>query len=129
VTTFAFGKNRRLLNSSDFSRVFNEAPYRASHPNFLILARPSATGEPRLGLVIAKKNVRLAVNRNRLKRAIRESFRLQQHKLPAIDAIVLARRGADTLPPSDLQQVLDGLWKRVAKKAFKANPDLSQPGS
>lgn len=129
MTTFAFGKNRRLLNSSDFSRVFDDAPFRASHPNFLILARPSTTNEPRLGLIIAKKNVRLAVRRNRVKRAVRESFRLQQHKLPPIDAIVLARRGADTLSPSDLQQVLDGLWKRVAKKAQRANQLQSQPGS
>lgn len=121
MTSFAFGKNRRLLNSSDFTAVFNDAPYRASHPNFLILARSSSTGQPRLGLVVAKKHVRLAVKRNQIKRMIREGFRLQQHKLPPIDAIVLARRGANTLPKNDLQQILDGLWKRVAKKAHKAN--------
>lgn len=129
MTSFAFGKNRRLLNSSDFSHVFNDAPYRASHPNFLILACPGRTGEARLGLVVAKKHVRLAVGRNRIKRIVRESFRLRQHKLPPIDAIVLARRGADTLANDDLQQVLDGLWKRVANKAKKMNPDLSRPGS
>ena len=129
MTSFAFGKNRRLLNSSDFTAVFNDAPFRASHPNFLILARPSATGEPRLGLIVAKKHVRHAVGRNQIKRISRESFRLQQHKLAAIDAIVLARRGADTLSRSELRQILDGLWKRVAKKAIKANPAQSIPGS
>lgn len=129
MTSFAFGKNRRLLNSSDFSHVFNDAPYRASHPNFLILACPGLGDGPRLGIVVAKKHVRLAVGRNRIKRYIRESFRARQHKLPSIDAIVLARRGADTLTDEDLQQVLDGLWKRVAKKAMKANPDLGRPGS
>lgn len=129
MTSFAFGKNRRLLNSSDFSAVFNDAPFRASHPSLLILARPSATNEPRLGIVVAKKHVRLAVNRNRAKRIIRESFRLQQHNLPAIDAIVLARRGADSLTKDELQQILDGLWKRVVKKAINTSPVQSQPGS
>lgn len=129
MTSFAFGKNRRLLNSSDFSAVFNDAPFRASHPSFLILARPSNTGEPRLGLIVAKKHVRHAVGRNQIKRISRETFRLQQQKLPAIDAIVLARRGADSLSKSDLQQILNGLWKRVAKKAIKANPTQSSPGS
>lgn len=128
MTSFAFGKKRRLLTSSDYSAVFNDAPFRASHPNFLILARPSATGEPRLGLVIAKKHVRRAVARNQIKRIARESFRLRQHKLPAIDAIVLARRGADTLSNNDLQQIFNGLWKRVAQKAAKANLAQSQPG-
>lgn len=129
MTSFAFGKNRRLLNSSDFSAVFNDAPFRASHPNFLILARLSCTGEPRLGLVVAKKHVRRAVARNQVKRVTRETFRLQQHKLPPIDAIVLARHGAETLSKSDLQQILNGLWKRVAKKAFAANLAQSKPGS
>lgn len=129
MTSFAFGKNRRLLNSSDFSAVFKDAPVRASHPNFLILARPSATGEPRLGLIVAKKHVRHSVGRNQIKRISRETFRLQQHKLTPIDAIVLARRGADALSKSELQQILDGLWKRVAKKAIKATPAQSTSGS
>ncbi len=129
MTSFAFGKNRRLLNSSDFSAVFNDAPFRASHPSFLILARPSNTGEPRLGLIVAKKHVRHAVGRNQIKRISRETFRLQQQKLPAIDAIVLARRGADSLSKSDLQQILNGLWKRVAKKASSSKPPQFRPGS
>jgi ribonuclease P protein component len=127
VTSFAFGKQRRLLTSSDFSAVFNDAPFRASHPQFLILARPSNVHNARLGLVIAKKNVRLAVERNRIKRIARESFRLQ-HNMPPIDAIVLARRGADSLSNSELQQILNSLWKRVARKAQQLQTDPSQPG-
>ena len=128
MTRFAFGKKRRLLTSSDFSAVFQDAPFRASHPNFLILARPSTTGHPRLGLIVAKKHVRRAVGRNQIKRCVRESFRLRQQNMPAIDAIVLARRGADKLPKHELQPLLDGLWKRVVKKALRANPAPSPPG-
>ncbi|GAB4350592.1 MAG: hypothetical protein Kow0073_05070 [Immundisolibacter sp.] len=45
-------------------------------------------GWPRLGLVIPKRRVRLAVHRNRLKRWIRESFRHHQQRLPAADIVV-----------------------------------------
>ena len=118
---FSFTKADRLLHSSDFTPVFDDAPFRASHPQFLILSRPNALGQPRLGLVIAKKNVHRAVNRNRLKRLIRESFRGKQHHLPAIDAIVLARRGTENLNNSEIHNILNDLWKRVAKKATTAD--------
>ena len=117
---FAFSKAQRLLNKKDYSRVFDNAPIRASHQNFLVLCRPNDLGYPRIGLVIAKKHVRTAVGRNLVKRVARESFRLQQHKLPAIDAIVLARKGADTLSSTQLRQTYNGLWKRIIKRAKSA---------
>jgi ribonuclease P protein component (EC 3.1.26.5) len=119
-----FNKSDRLLNSGDFSTVFDNAPIKASHPNFLILAKPNLLGRPRLGLIIAKKNIRLSVNRNQLKRLIRQSFRLKQHNIPAIDAIVLARRGGDQIANSELLNILEKLWKRVAKRA--ENPEKLQ---
>lgn len=114
-----FRKTDRLLSSSDFSGVFDNAAYKISHPQFLILARTNTRNHPRLGLVIAKKNVRFAVQRNKLKRYIRESFRLKQHYLPPIDAIVLARRGSDQIANDQLIKTLGKLWNRVAKRAEK----------
>lgn len=121
--TFKFGKQQRLLNAADYSAVFNDAPIRASHPNFLILARVNNSAQAKLGLVIAKKNVRHAVTRNRIKRVARETFRLQQHNIPTIDAIVLARRGADAIPQDQLSTIFNGLWKRIIKRA-KANASV-----
>ena len=112
-----FSKERRLLNSGDYSAVFDDAPFRASHQKFLILSRPSSSKNPRLGLIIAKKNVRKATQRNRIKRLVRESFRSQLHNLPSIDAIVLARKGADSLTNAEITSVINGLWKRVKKRA------------
>ena len=122
MPNLGFGKQLRLLTSSDFQGVFDDAPFRASHKNFLILARPSAIAEsasPRLGLVIAKKNIRLAVQRNRMKRVIRETFRAQQIELAGIDVIVLARRGMDQLDSEQLAKQLNQQWSRVRKKAAK----------
>lgn len=115
-----FTKAQRLLNSSDFQRVFDDAPFRASHKHFLILARPSHTDSSRLGLVIAKKNIRLAVQRNRMKRLIRESFRQQQSTLPNIDMIVLARRGMEELENPQLLQQLQQQLRKVVSKAHKS---------
>lgn len=115
-----FNKSLRLLNSSDFKPVFDSPTAKASQQHFLILARTNELGRPRLGLVIAKKNIRNAVDRNRMKRLIRESFRLQQHQLPPIDAIVLARRGMDQLDNATLSKQLNKQWQRLIRKA--ANP-------
>lgn len=116
-SSYGFTKNQRLLTAEQYSRVFNSAPIRASHPSFLILTRFNDTHCARLGLVIPKKQAKRAVCRNRIKRIARESFRTQQHNLPAIDAIVLARRGADTLSPEELRSIFNGLWKRIIKRA------------
>jgi len=78
---------------------------------------------PRLGIIVAKKNVRLATNRNRVKRFIRETFRNKQHKLSSIDAIVLARRGCEHLSNESILEIVNGLWVRAAKKAKKSGED------
>jgi len=117
VSSQAFGKSSRLLNSSDFQAVFDNASLRASHSQLLVLARPNALDHPRLGLVISKKNIRLAVQRNRIKRIARESFRLQKPKLAGIDAIVLARRKLDLLSNEQLHVIFNQQWCRIIKKA------------
>ena len=72
----SFSKAKRLLTARDYSRVFDGTEARASHKHLLLLARRNINGPGhRLGLVIAKKNVRLAVERNRIKRVTREFFR------------------------------------------------------
>lgn len=119
---FCFTKRQRLLNSTAYTQVFNDAPIRASHPCFLLLCRSNSI-QARLGLVIAKKHVKRANQRNRLKRLIRESFRLQQHNIPAIDVIVLARKGADALTNAEVLVIINGLWKRITKRAITQQPN------
>lgn len=116
----AFSKSFRLLNASDYQSVFNDAPFRASHQHLLILSRPNLTETPRLGLVIAKKHIRLAVQRNRIKRILRETFRQNQQQLGGIDAVVLARAGLDKLDNQQLHKLFNKQWARIIKKANKA---------
>ena len=109
----SFGKARRLLNASDYSRVFDGAEARASHRHFLLLARTNNGPGHRLGLVIAKKNVRLAVQRNRVKRIAREVFRQLPDSEPALDVILLARPGLDQLDNAELSTILQQQWQKL----------------
>jgi ribonuclease P protein component len=116
---FCFEKSLRLLNASEYQAVFDESRLKVSTAEILFLARKNNLSQPRLGLVIAKKNVRLSVQRNRVKRIIRESFRLQQHQLPGIDVIVLARKSLGELDNKQLHETCNQLWHQLEKRAEK----------
>lgn len=114
-----FGRESRLLTPGQFKTVFDGATRKASGPYVLLLARSNDTGHPRLGLVIAKKSVRRAVDRNRVKRIARESFRLNKSELGALDIVVLARKGLGELDNAALHELYKGMWRKLAKSADK----------
>ena len=116
MTDLRFPKSHRLLNASDFEQVFTDTQIRVSHYQLLILARHNHLGHSRLGLVIAKKNVRLAHQRNRIKRILREHFRLRQAQISGFDQIILVRRGLDQLSNTELNHLLDQQMLRLEKK-------------
>ena len=122
-TGHTFTKSMRLLNSSDFQCVFDDAPLRTSHQHFLFLARQNDLNLPRLGLVIAKKNIRLAVDRNRMKRLVRETFRAKQQHLAGIDVIVLARKGMNDVANNLLIEQLNKQWQGLIRKLQKARSE------
>ncbi len=104
------------MRPGDFKAVFDDAPLRAANNTILFLARPNALEHPRLGLVIAKKHIKRAVDRNRVKRLIRESFR-KHDSLKAFDVIVLARKGLNELDNPTINQLLQQLWAKLNRKA------------
>lgn len=115
-----FPRQLRLLTAGDYRLVFETAAHKVHGKGLLALATPNTLGHPRLGLVISKKNLRRAVDRNRLKRLVRESVRLQQQRLPSIDIVVLAKRGVGELDNDTLHRQLHGMWRRLARDAEKA---------
>ncbi|TCK03615.1 ribonuclease P protein component [Marinobacterium mangrovicola] len=121
MADFDYPRQLRLLTGRDFKRVFDNAAFKVSEQPLLILSSPNDLGRPRIGFVISKKNIRRAVKRNRVRRIIRESFRLHQHELPAVDIVILARRGLDTLDNPDLHRMIERSWSRLIKKAQKAH--------
>lgn len=97
--------------------MFDNAILKVPDPLLLILARPNQLDHPRIGFVISKKNVRRAVNRNKVRRIIRESFRLHQHTLPAVDIVILARKGVGDQSKDILHQAIAKCWYRLNKKS------------
>ncbi|MDI5935044.1 ribonuclease P protein component [Halomonas sp. M4R5S39] len=118
-----FPRRLRLLTAGDYRRVFDTAAYKVHGKGLMALASPNDLGHPRLGLVFSKKNVRRAVDRNRLKRLARESIRLQQQRLPSVDIVILARRGVHELDNDSLHRQLHGMWKRLTRDVQKSKTE------
>ncbi|WP_422136072.1 ribonuclease P protein component [Endozoicomonas sp. ALD040] len=114
--SFAFGRDLRLCSAADFKQVFNRTDIKVSSRHLLILACQNELDHPRLGLVIAKKNIRKATGRNRVKRHIRETFRLHQGELGNLDIVVLARRGLGELESCDINKLLTHQWFKLARR-------------
>jgi len=120
VAEFGFSKTSRLLNAADYKAVFSNAQLKVSCRHFLVLANRNSRTSARLGLVIAKKNVALAVQRNRIKRQLRNSFRHNRELLEKLDLVVLARKGADKLDNKELKDTIDSLWQDLHGKMKRA---------
>jgi len=112
VPIFSFKKTQRLLNASDFKQVFDNNKVKVANSSLLILAKPADGITSRLGLVVAKKNIPTAVQRNQLKRVVRETFRKRQFETP-LDIVFLARRGADKLSAQQLTDILQKSWGKL----------------
>jgi len=122
ATDTCFGKKKRLLNTGDYGRVFDKPDARASHQHVLLLVRINDKPEHRLGLVIAKKNVRSAVQRNRIKRVTREFFRHLPGSEPYLDVVLLVRQGVGLLDNAALSSILQQQWQKVIRHAAKTLP-------
>ncbi|MBA1221016.1 ribonuclease P protein component [Pseudomonas fulva] len=110
-----FSREKRLLTPRHFKAVFDSPTGKVPGKNLLILARENGLDHPRLGLVIGKKSVKLAVQRNRLKRLMRDSFRLNQQALAGLDIVIVARKGLGEIENPELHQHFGKLWKRLAR--------------
>ena len=109
----SFARAQRLVNAAQFKRVFGDAR-RSSDRYFTVLAIANDTGHPRLGLAIARKRVRRAVGRNRLKRLIRESFRNHAPEMAALDVVVMSRFDGQASNRA-ISESLSRHWARLSR--------------
>lgn len=111
-----FPRLNRLTKARDYSRVMQKrAQYRVSSSGFMILARDSEEQEPRLGLIVAKKQLRKATKRNLAKRLIRESFRHNKSLLAHLDVVVLVNKKLESLDNKQFLANLDESWVKLSR--------------
>ena len=107
-----FPAARRVRRKWEFDQLYAGGK-RLGNNHFGITMQRNALGLARLGLAVASKPFGGSVPRNRIRRLIRESFRLRQHELPDVDLVVSARPRAKDAPAAELRASLDGLWDKV----------------
>jgi ribonuclease P protein component len=112
----SFPAAHRLRHKREFDRVYREGR-RQSDNFFLVLAVPNSLSHPRLGLSVSAKTAGNAVGRNRIKRLIRESFRLCSTSLPKLDIVVNTRVSAREAPNPVLARSLQQLWDKLTRYA------------
>lgn len=86
-----YTRRHRLLNAEDFRRVFSLGK-RKYLKGITVLACSNTQELPRLGFAVSKKQVKRAVQRNKIKRIAKEAFRNQQTQLAGVDYIVLVNK-------------------------------------
>jgi ribonuclease P protein component len=82
-----FGADRRLAGRSAFEPLLRVGQRRSLCGYTFYLARRSE-GPPRLGILVTRRHAALATERNRIKRCIREAFRLEQDRIGPLDVLV-----------------------------------------
>ena len=122
MSTAGLPREARLRRPSDFAALRTSSG-RAGGRCFHMRYRDNDLGHARLGLAISKRVSKRAVERNRIKRLLRESFRRVRHQLPAVDMMVMAREQAAGVPGPQLLAELDSLWKKLlASHAATSGP-------
>ena len=129
MTFYNFSPEVRIRCAADYKCVFDGALFKVHQPHFLFLATPTKQPKSRLGIVVAKKKVRRAHERNRIKRIARESFRLNQQEIDLLDIVVMPKVGIESIPNAELHKQLHFAWQklqRLVKKHHKISVQSPQ---
>ena len=108
------GLKHSIPSKEGFSEIFSSPDKKHSTDSFLLLCKENHLEHPRLGVAIRKKDIKLAVNRNRIKRKIKGSFRSKVLELQKKDYVVFVKRKlADK--DREINKDLDFLWGKFKK--------------
>ena len=83
-----FPRAARLLNAEQYTNVFQRGYCVHRNSGVGIRVLENSGNAPRIGVIVPKKGTRLAVRRNRIKRLVRDHFRVARGHLKNVDIIV-----------------------------------------
>jgi len=122
---FRFPSHLRLRRRSEFQRVMDHGRH-AGDQRLQIWALPNNLGHPRLGLVVGRQHGN-ALRRHRIKRILREAFRLSREDLPAGLDFACAPRAGATIELQEAIESLASIARRLARK-FANDRHEDRPG-
>ena len=91
MASFRFPRQAKIVKTDDFSSVFNLRK-RIANQHLVMRYRLNAANMPRLGLIVSKKTAKAAVQRNYMRRVLRELFRLNQQRLATVDLVIQVQK-------------------------------------
>ena len=106
-----------MLAAAEYQKVFRRCQRKAASRYLTVLALANSLGHARLGTTVSIRNAGGAVQRNRIKRLIRESFRQHQEMLAGWDLVVVVRPGVATRSNQELVGTLEHHWRKIAQHA------------
>jgi ribonuclease P protein component len=116
----SFPRQARIRRPEEFKQAFAKG-FRITRAPLAAVCKPhtgpqEGAGHARLGLAIARKAAPRAVDRNRVKRLIREDFRHQQCRLPAVDLVFYGMPGLAAMDQAQLRKALADIWLKVIER-------------
>ncbi|MBU0745085.1 MAG: ribonuclease P protein component [Gammaproteobacteria bacterium] len=109
---YTFPRKIRLLTDPQFKQVFKKTKRKIHTQAFIIYYCDNDLSYPRLGVIVPKRNIHQATKRNRFKRVVRESFRLNQNRFQGVDILIVGKKNAENFLGKELNSLMiDGLNK------------------
>ncbi len=113
LTQNTLSKNERLLKPSAFKTVYGNRQFGGSELfTFNVLGNQT---ESKLGVTVAKKVSKRAVDRNRIKRIVKEFYRHNKQQLTAAHLVITAKPTCKSATNAELRASLEELWVKVGK--------------
>jgi ribonuclease P protein component len=122
LASFRLTRQAKIVKTDDFSSVFNLRK-RIASPHLVMRYRLNEANKARLGLIVSKKTAKLAVQRNYMRRALRELFRLNQHNLPVIDLVIQVQKLFERPDFILIKQEFEGLLLKLSAKIVSNQND------
>ncbi|HWL08610.1 MAG TPA: ribonuclease P protein component [Planctomicrobium sp.] len=118
VERLTFPSHFRIRSGRDFERIY-EIKQKASDPILLIFGGTNGLPHSRIGLSVSRRHGN-SVARHRLRRLLKEAFRLEQHHLPSgLDLILIPGRESRHATQEMFRESLVQLSRRLAKRLSK----------